>query len=82
MDHVGNTYNIHALKEGETELCTLAGPTCSSADVLKTDFPLPKLEIGDLLLTPHIGAYSYTLATNFNSVTRPSIAIVDSSISL
>ena len=46
MGHIGNQYNINALKEGEAELCTIAGPTCSSADVLKTNFMLPKMEIG------------------------------------
>ena len=37
------------------------------------------MDVGDLMVTPNIGAYSYTLATNFNSVTRPEIVVVDSS---
>lgn len=80
MGHIWNNYSIYALKDSEIqEPCTIAGPTCSPADVLKSDYPFPIMDIGDLMVTPNIGAYSYTLATNFNSVTRPEIVVVDSS---
>src|SRR5262249_21145684 len=31
---------------------TLAGPTCDSADVIARDYPMPVLEVGDMLVSP------------------------------
>ena len=33
----------------------LAGPTCDSADVIARDYPLPPLDIGDVVLSPMMG---------------------------
>ena len=43
------------------------GPTCDSSDFLKGPFFLPEnIEVGDLILINNIGAYSFTMRTNFN----------------
>ena len=36
----------------------LAGPTCDSIDVVREDFPLPELQIGDLVVGRMMGAYT------------------------
>lgn len=54
----------------------VAGPTCDSIDVIADNAVLPELEAGDLLVVPNIGAYSYALTTEFNSIPRPRVLIL------
>ncbi|WCL54840.1 type III PLP-dependent enzyme [Gimibacter soli] len=63
-------YPIYTDRSGELEGCTIAGPTCDSADIMYEDFkyPLPlDLQIGDRLYWFSTGAYttSYS-AIEFN----------------
>lgn len=46
----------------------LAGPSCDSIDVVAKDYPMPELSVGDLLISPMMGAYSTVSATNFNGI--------------
>lgn len=59
-------YTIQSERDGDRELCVIAGPTCDSFDVLYTDRALPPLEIGDLLIVPGMGAYTNASASTFN----------------
>ena len=48
---------ILALRElidetADYEPVTLAGPTCDSADVIARDYPMPALEVGDVVVSP------------------------------
>ena len=45
---------------------TFVVPSCYSIDVVAIDLPAPKLEIGDRIMVPNIGAYSTSAATSFN----------------
>ncbi len=45
---------------------TLAGPTCDSADVVAREELLPELAVGDLLVSPTMGAYTAVTASRFN----------------
>ena len=40
-------YALQSERDGDRELCVIAGPTCDSFDVLYTDRALPPAEIGD-----------------------------------
>jgi ornithine decarboxylase len=53
---------------------TLGGPTCDSADVIARDYPMPALDIGDVLISPMMGAYTTVTASRFNGI--PSTPIV------
>jgi ornithine decarboxylase len=55
----------------------LAGPTCDSIDVIREDFALPELEIGDLLIGRMMGAYTVASATDFNFIPRARIVAVN-----
>jgi ornithine decarboxylase len=59
-------YTIQSEREGERELCVIAGPTCDSFDVLYTDRALAPVDIGDLLIVPGMGAYTNASASTFN----------------
>ncbi len=55
---------------------TLAGPTCDSTDVIAREVLLPDLAVGDLLVSPAMGAYTSVTATRFNGRDVTPIAVV------
>ena len=58
--------NFSAFKDGKHEICAVVGPTCDSFDKITLAADLPgDLDIGDLLYTEHIGAYSTASSTRF-----------------
>ena len=60
-------YHLKAFKKGPTEICSVFGPTCDALDVVSMAENLPtNLEIGDLLYSEQIGAYSHASSTWFN----------------
>jgi diaminopimelate decarboxylase len=58
------------------ETVTVAGKFCESGDVLLRDIPLPRLEPGDLLALPRVGAYCLAMASNYNLARRPAVVLV------
>ncbi len=77
-------YIMYGAKEldGEQELkpYIIGGPTCDSHDIIHDKMLLPELGYGDLILTPNIGAYSWTHSTNFNLIPRPKVIDLDGTI--
>lgn len=60
-------YPMKAFKKGPVEICAVFGPTCDALDVVSMADNLPtNLEIGDLLYSEQIGAYSHASSTYFN----------------
>jgi len=60
-------YHPKAFKKGPRRICTVFGPTCDALDVVSMAEELPEnLELGDLLYTQNIGAYSIASSTGFN----------------
>jgi diaminopimelate decarboxylase len=56
---------------------TVCGKHCESGDILIKDVHLPEdVATGDLLCIPATGAYTYSMANNYNRVPRPSIVMV------
>ena len=56
----------------------VAGRFCESGDLLIKDARLPSdTAPGDLLCIPSTGAYTYSMASNFNRVPRPPVVMVD-----
>jgi len=70
-------YQYRALRKGKPQISTLAGPTCDGLDVISTTEEMPELEIGDIIYTPNIGAYSIASATDFNSIPRARVVAID-----
>lgn len=57
---------------------TVAGKHCESGDVLIKDVHLPDdVAPGDLLCIPATGAYTYSMASNYNRVPRPPVVMVN-----
>ena len=60
-------YHLKSFKRGPTEICSVFGPTCDALDVVSMAENLPAdLQLGDLLYSEQIGAYSHASSTYFN----------------
>jgi diaminopimelate decarboxylase len=58
---------------GPDETVQLVGRQCESGDLLVAGLPLPGPRVGDLIAMPVTGAYTYTLANNYNGALKPPI---------
>lgn len=63
-------------REGEALDCDVVGPVCESGDWLARERSLVVAE-GDLLAILDAGAYAMTMASNYNTRTRPAEVLVD-----
>ena len=81
------TEDVHPLVFAERDLtgtpdaanhrwATLGGPTCDSSDVIAREVLLPDLAVGDLLVSPTMGAYTTVTATRFNGRPFTPVAVV------
>jgi ornithine decarboxylase len=60
-------YPLKAFRTGPSTKCTVFGPTCDALDVVSRSEDLPgSLELGDLVYSENIGAYSHASSTSFN----------------
>jgi ornithine decarboxylase len=64
FDHCN--YPVLPFKDGEMHLSAVFGPTCDAFDTITLSAELPDLEIGDLVYSENIGAYSHASSTYFN----------------
>jgi diaminopimelate decarboxylase len=58
------------------ELVHIAGRYCESGDVLIRDIQLPHADIGEILAVATAGAYTLSMASNYNLVPRPALLLV------
>lgn len=58
----------------DTRPTTVAGPTCDSTDIVARAVPMPQLAVGDLIISPTLGAYTWVTSTRFNG--RPLARVV------
>jgi diaminopimelate decarboxylase len=56
---------------------TIVGKHCETGDVLIDAIALPELHTGDILVVPATGAYTASMASNYNAVPRPAAVMVD-----
>ena len=47
---------------------TLFGPTCDGLDTVLKEVTMPKMENGDWVVFPQMGAYTISAASNFNGI--------------
>jgi ornithine decarboxylase len=59
-------YAIRSFRKGTAEISAVFGQTCDGLDTISQSEPLPELEIGDLVYSENIGAYSNASSTWFN----------------
>jgi diaminopimelate decarboxylase len=54
----------------------IAGRYCESGDVLIRDIGLPRAELGEILAVATAGAYTLSMASNYNLAPRPALLLV------
>ncbi len=64
FDHIN--YPVLPFRDGETQISAVFGPTCDAFDTITLSAELPDLDIGDLVYSENIGAYSHASSTYFN----------------
>jgi ornithine decarboxylase len=68
-------YRLQSFRRGEKEVCAVFGPTCDAFDVISLSEELPaNLQLGDLLFSRNIGAYSHASSTHFNGFPPAKVA--------
>lgn len=63
-------------KDSKEEVITIAGKCCESGDILIKDITMPELNSGDIIAVLSTGAYNYSMASNYNRLTRPAVVMV------
>jgi diaminopimelate decarboxylase/aspartate kinase len=58
--------NLSRADEPATELVSIVGPICESADVLGHDRLLPVTHEGDVLVIANAGAYGHAMSSHYN----------------
>jgi diaminopimelate decarboxylase/aspartate kinase len=58
--------NLTRADDSASELVSVVGPICESADVLGHDRLLPATHEGDVLLIANAGAYGRTMSSDYN----------------
>jgi diaminopimelate decarboxylase len=61
------------------ETWSLSGKCCETGDMLIHDTPMPALQAGDIVAMFSTGAYTYSMASNYNRVPRPAVVLAGSS---
>jgi diaminopimelate decarboxylase len=56
---------------------TLAGPTCDSTDVIACDYPMPALGVGDMVVSPMMGAYTTVTSSRFSGIAETPIVVAN-----
>lgn len=59
-------YQVKAFKKGPKRISAVFGPTCDALDTISQAEELPELNLGDLVYSENIGAYSHASSTWFN----------------
>jgi ornithine decarboxylase len=59
----------------EHQPVTLGGPTCDGIDVVASDYPMPQLAVGDVVVSPMMGAYTAVTASRFNGISATPVVL-------
>ncbi len=64
------------MDEAKTIVANVTGQICENTDIMGRDRKLPDLAPGDLLAFLNVGAYGYSMASNYNTRTMPAEAFI------
>ncbi len=75
----GSYHAIQPVVESRAEriVADVVGPICESGDFFAKDREIHRPERGDLLAVMSVGAYGFTMASNYNSHPKPPEVLVD-----
>ena len=78
-------YAVDIVNKAENEknlMVDIAGKCCESGDLIATDTMIPQAEPGDILAVYTTGAYTYSMSSNYNSITKPAVIFVGKDVKI
>ncbi len=75
----GSQYTLYVANKMEQKsdfLCSVVGRCCESGDIIQENVMLPKPKRGDIVAVCTTGAYNYSMASNYNRLTRPPVVMI------
>ena len=70
-------FQANAMAREHDMTCTVVGRCCESGDIIQPNVKLPStIARGDLVAVLTTGAYHYSMASNYNRLTRPPIVML------
>lgn len=69
--------NAGKMNEKADYECTIAGKCCESGDLIQENVKIADVQRGDIIAVCTTGAYNYTMSSNYNSIAKPPIIMVD-----
>ena len=57
------------------EYVTICGKCCESGDIIIKNCHMPRINTGDIVAIMSTGAYNYSMASNYNRIPRPPVAV-------
>lgn len=76
----GSNYTIYNASKVDADrkvTATISGRCCESGDIIQENVELPKPERNDIIAVAVTGAYNYSMASNYNRITRPPIVAIE-----
>ncbi len=73
-------YNASKVNCDEKVTATIAGRCCESGDIIQENVEITKPTRGDIIAVAVTGAYNYSMASNYNRITRPPIIAIENKI--
>ena len=70
-------YLANRVREEANFNCSVVGRCCESGDIIQENVMLPKPVRGDIIAVCTTGAYNYSMASNYNRLTRPPIVMIN-----
>ena len=67
-------------KSARLEVCDVVGRHCESGDTLVVGHELVEPAVGDLLVIPATGAYTFTMSNNYNGALRPPVVFCEDGV--
>ncbi len=64
-------------KDRKVEVVDVVGPVCETGDFLALDRSMPLPRAGEVLAVGNVGAYGFSMASNYNARPRPAEVLVD-----
>ena len=64
------------MSDEASNLVTIAGKCCESGDMIAYNVNIPNPKINDIAVVSCTGAYHYSMASNYNQMTKPAVVFV------
>ncbi len=80
----GSKYTVYSASHPNAACnleCDIVGRCCESGDIIQPNVRIPEPARGDILAVCITGAYNFSMASNYNRLTRPAVVMINSETS-